>query len=148
MVATQWLLIRPVSRRLAPRAATAASAIALAVLLGFQVAPDRWQWLILILPLVGAAMSLATTNMSAQLSDTAGDTAQGRMLGVAHSVRVFGSAVLCFGGGVLAGVAPQYPILIGALAALIAGALLLIPVMNRRVPTAFRPSLEEPMAKP
>lgn len=146
MVATQWLLIRPVGRRLAPRAATAASAIVLAVLLGFQVAPDRWQWLILILPLVGGAMSLATTNMSALLSDTAGDTAQGRMLGVAHSVRVFGSAVLCFGGGVLAGFAPQYPILIGALAALIAGTLLLIPMMNRRVPTALEPSLGEAMA--
>ncbi|NCF38862.1 MAG: MFS transporter, partial [Planctomycetia bacterium] len=91
MVATQWFLIRPVGRRLAPRAATTASAIALAVLLGFQVAPDRWQWLIVILPLVGVAMSLATTNMSALLSDTAGEAAQGRMLGVAHSIRVFGS---------------------------------------------------------
>jgi len=125
MVATQWFLIRPVGRRLAPRAATTASAIALAVLLGFQVAPDRWQWLIVILPLVGAAMSLATTNMSALLSDTAGEAAQGRMLGVAHSIRVFGSALLCFGGGILAGFAPQYPILIGALAALIAAALLI-----------------------
>ncbi|MAD20726.1 MAG: hypothetical protein CMJ52_11375 [Planctomycetaceae bacterium] len=126
MVATQWLLIRPVGRRLAPRAATTASAVALAVLLAFQVAPDRWQWLIVILPLVGAAMSLATTNMSALLSDTAGEAAQGRMLGVAHSIRVFGSALLCFGGGVLAGFAPQYPILIGALAALIAAALLVV----------------------
>ena len=125
MVATQWFLIRPVGRRLAPRAATAASAVALAVLLAFQVAPDRWQWLILILPFVGAAMSLATTNMSALLSDTAGEAAQGRMLGVAHSIRVFGSALLCFGGGILAGFAPQYPILIGGLAALIAAALLI-----------------------
>ena len=125
MVATQWFLIRPVGRRLAPRAATTASAVALAVLLAFQVAPDRWQWLIVILPLVGAAMSLATTNMSALLSDTAGEAAQGRMLGVAHSIRVFGSALLCFGGGILAGFAPQYPILIGGLAALIAAALLI-----------------------
>ena len=124
MVATQWFLIRPVGRRLAPRAATTASAVALAVLLAFQVAPDRWQWLIVILPLVGAAMSLATTNMSALLSDTAGEAAQGGMLGVAHSIRVFGSALLCFGGGILAGFAPQYPILIGGLAALIAAALL------------------------
>ncbi len=124
MVATQWLLIRPVGRRLTPRSATAASAVALGVLLAFQIAPDRWQWLLLILPLVGAAMSLATTNMSALLSDTAGEQAQGRMLGVAHSIRVLGSALLCFGGGVLAGFAPQYPILIGGIAALVAAALL------------------------
>lgn len=135
MVATQWFLIRPVGRRLAPRAATTASAIALAVLLGFQVAPDRWQWLIVILPLVGVAMSLATTNMSALLSDTAGEAAQGRMLGVAHSIRVFGSALLCFGGGILAGFAPQYPILIGGLAALIAAALL-IAGRNRSIQPA------------
>ncbi|MCP4797645.1 MAG: hypothetical protein GY885_15950, partial [Phycisphaeraceae bacterium] len=40
-------------------------------------------------------------------------------------IRVFGSALLCFGGGILAGFAPQYPILIGGLAALIAAALLI-----------------------
>ncbi len=124
MVATQWLLIRPVGQRLTPRSATAASAVVLGALLAFQVVPDRWQWLLLILPLVGAAMSLATTNMSALLSDTAGEKAQGRMLGVAHSIRVLGSALLCFGGGVLAGFAPQYPILIGGIAALVAAALL------------------------
>ena len=135
MVATQWFLIRPVGRRLAPRAAATVSAIALAVLLAFQVAPDRWQWLIVILPLVGAAMSLATTNMSALLSNTAGEAAQGRMLGVAHSIRVFGSALLCFGGGILAGFAPQYPILIGGLAALIAAALL-IAGRNRSIQPA------------
>ena len=139
MVATQWLLIRPVGRRLTPRSATAASAIALGVLLALQIAPDRWHWLLLILPLVGAAMSLATTNMSALLSDTAGEQAQGRMLGVAHSIRVLGSALLCFGGGVLAGLAPQYPIVIGGIAALIAAALLGRPARPQSPAGRHRP---------
>ena len=66
-------------------------------------------------------MALGTTNMSSLLSDTAPGESQGRMLGVAHSVRVFGSALLYFGGGILAGLAPQYPILVGSLASGIAG---------------------------
>lgn len=69
-------------------------------------------------------MALATTNMSALLSDTAPADAQGRMLGVSHSVRVLGSALLCFCGGILAGLSPQYPILVGAVASIIAAALL------------------------
>lgn len=54
------------------------------------------------------------------------------MLGVAHSVRVFGSALLCFGGGILAGLAPQYPILVGAIAAGLAGLLLVVGGRRKR----------------
>lgn len=70
-------------------------------------------------------MAIGTTNMSTLLSNTASVESQGRMLGVAHSVRVFGSALLCFGGGILAGLAPQYPILVGSFAAFVAGMLLI-----------------------
>ena len=70
-------------------------------------------------------MAMGTTNMSTLLSNTASAASQGRMLGVAHSVRVFGSALLCFGGGILAGLAPQYPILVGAFASVVAGVLLI-----------------------
>jgi uncharacterized membrane protein YccC len=70
-------------------------------------------------------MAMGTTNMSTLLSNTASPESQGRMLGVAHSVRVFGSALLCFGGGILAGLAPQYPILVGAFASVVAGILLI-----------------------
>ena len=70
-------------------------------------------------------MAMGTTNMSTLLSNTASTGSQGRMLGVAHSVRVFGSALLCFGGGILAGLAPQYPILVGAFASVVAGVLLI-----------------------
>ena len=69
-------------------------------------------------------MALGTTTMSALLSNTAPGDSQGRMLGVAHSVRVAGSALLCLVGGYLAMLAPQYPILVGAVASLIAAALL------------------------
>jgi hypothetical protein len=77
------------------------------------------------LPLIGSCMAIGTTNMSTLLSNTASVETQGRMLGVAHSVRVFGSALLCFGGGILAGFAPQYPILVGAIASGFAGMLLI-----------------------
>ena len=70
-------------------------------------------------------MAMGTTNMSTLLSNTASPESLGRMLGVAHSVRVFGSALLCFGGGILAGLAPQYPILVGAFASVVAGILLI-----------------------
>ena len=126
MVATQWLLIKPVGKRWAPRVVTAGAAIALGALLTLMILPDQWQWLCVLLPLVGASMAIATTNMSALLSDTADPEAQGRMLGIAHSVRVFGSALLCFGGGILAGLAPQYPILVGAIASAVAAGLLII----------------------
>jgi len=39
-------------------------------------------------------------------------------------VRVLGSALLCFCGGILAGLSPQYPILVGAVASIIAATLL------------------------
>ena len=77
-------------------------------------------------------MAMATTNMSTLLSDTAPTESQGRMLGVAHSVRVFGSVLLCFGGGILAGLAPQYPILVGAMASVVAGILLISGRQRRR----------------
>ena len=79
-------------------------------------------------------MALATTNMSALLSDTAPSEAQGRMLGVSHSVRVLGSALLCFCGGILAGLAPQYPILVGAVASIIAAGLLWLYRPNAKNP--------------
>ena len=125
MVLTQWLLIKPAGKRWTPRIVTTGSAIALGILLTLQIAPENWQWLCLILPLVGATMALATTNMSALLSDNAPTDAQGRMLGVSHSVRVLGSALLCFTAGILAGLSPQYPILIGAIASIFSAGLLI-----------------------
>ena len=125
MVVTQWLLVKPIGKCWQPRFATMVCAISLGILLVLMIVPDRWQWLILVLPLVGVAMAIGTTNMSALLSDTAPSASQGRMLGVAHSVRVFGSALLCFCGGILAGLAPQYPILVGGVASLLAGLLLM-----------------------
>lgn len=133
MVATQWMLVKPIGKHWAPRVVATGSAIALGALLTFQIIPDNWRWLLLILPLVGAAMALATTNMSALLSDTAQADAQGRMLGVAHSVRVLGSALLCFGGGILAGLSPQYPILVGAFASVVAAVLLIRGRDHRRI---------------
>jgi len=124
MVATQWLLVAPIGRRWLPRAVTAATALALGLLLGIQVVPADWFWLYAILPAVGATMALATTNMTALLSNTAPDDAQGRMLGVAHSVRVLGSAVLCVAGGWLAGMSAKAPILLGAAASIVAAGLL------------------------
>ena len=125
MVMTQWLLVKPVSKGgRTPRAITAVCAVALSGLLILEILPNDWWWLCLILPCVGASMALATTNMSALLSDTAPSDAQGRMLGVSHSVRVLGSALLCFCGGILAGLSPQYPILVGAVASIIAAGLL------------------------
>jgi predicted MFS family arabinose efflux permease len=129
MVFAQWLLIGPVGRHWAPRAVTTTSAILLSLLLIVLVMPERWSWLYVILPAIGAVMALATTNMSALLSNTAPPDAQGRMLGVSHSARVIGSAFLCFGGGLLAGHSAKAPILAGALASLLAAGLL---VMLRR----------------
>ena len=125
MVGTQWMLIKPVGKRWTPRVITTTSAISLGFLLTLMITPDQWEWLCLLLPLIGASMALGTTNMSALLSNTAPTESQGRMLGVSHSVRVLGSALLCFGGGILAGLAPQYPILVGAVASVIAAALLI-----------------------
>ena len=127
MVAAQWLLVGPVGSRWGPRAVTSVSAAGLGVLLGVLVMPDRWFWLYAILPAVGSAMALATTNMSALLSDTAPADRQGRMLGVSHSVRVLGSALLCFGGGILAGHSPKLPILVAAVASILAAVLLALP---------------------
>ena len=133
MVLSQWLLVKPIGRNRMPRTITAVCAVTLSGLLILEILPDDWWWLCLILPCVGASMALATTNMSALLSDTAPSSAQGRMLGVSHSVRVIGSALLCFCGGILAGVSPQYPILVGAVASLTAAALLFYgrPANNR-----------------
>ena len=125
MVSTQWLLIKPIGERWAPRVITSSCAISLGLLLVLMITPSNWQWLCLLLPLIGACMAMGTTNMSTLLSNTASTGSQGRMLGVAHSVRVFGSALLCFGGGILAGLAPQYPILVGAFASVVAGVLLI-----------------------
>lgn len=125
MVCTQWLLIKPIGKRWTPRIITTASAISLGLLLVLMITPSQWQWLCFLLPLIGACMAIGTTNMSTLLSNTASVESQGRMLGVAHSVRVFGSALLCFGGGILAGLAPQYPILVGAVASGVAGILLI-----------------------
>ena len=125
MVSTQWLLIKPIGKRWAPRVITSFCAISLGLLLVLMITPSNWQWLCLLLPLIGACMAMGTTNMSTLLSNTASPESQGRMLGVAHSVRVFGSALLCFGGGILAGLAPQYPILVGAFASVVAGILLI-----------------------
>ena len=136
MVATQWLLIKPIGKRWQPRAITAISAVSLGVLLMLLIVPEHWRWLCLLLPLIGVAMALGTTNMSALLSNTAPGDSQGRMLGVAHSVRVLGSALLCFCGGILAGLAPQYPILVGAVASVIAAALLVAG--GRKAKTAER----------
>ncbi|MEM7143539.1 MAG: MFS transporter [Verrucomicrobiota bacterium] len=124
MVLTQWLLVKPVGKRLSPRRATAFSAMMLGLLLISLVLPGNWSWLYLILPLVGATMALATTNMSALISESAPPDAQGHLLGVAHSVRVFGSALLCFTGGILTGFNAKLPILLGAAASLIAAILL------------------------
>jgi DHA1 family tetracycline resistance protein-like MFS transporter len=124
MVLTQWLLVKPVGKRWTPRTVTAISAAALGLLLIALIIPGQWSWLYLILPFVGAAMALATTNMSALISETAPPHAQGRLLGVAHSVRVLGSAILCFGGGILTGLNAKLPILVGAAASLLAALLL------------------------
>ena len=126
MVCTQWLLIKPIGKRWTPRIITTTSAISLGLLLVLMITPTQWQWLCFLLPLIGACMAVGTTNMSALLSNTASVESQGRMLGVAHSVRVFGSALLCFGGGILAGLAPQYPILVGAVASGVSGILLIL----------------------
>ncbi|MEM8954162.1 MAG: MFS transporter [Verrucomicrobiota bacterium] len=124
MVLTQWLLVKPVGKRLSPRRATAFSALMLGLLLISLVLPGNWSWLYLILPLVGATMALATTNMSALISESVPNNAQGHLLGVAHSVRVFGSALLCFTGGILTGLNAKLPILLGAAASLLAAILL------------------------
>jgi DHA1 family tetracycline resistance protein-like MFS transporter len=134
MVLTQWILVKPVGNRCSPRTATMISAAALGLLLISLILPGNWSWLYLILPLVGAAMALATTNMSALISESAPPEAQGRLLGVAHSVRVFGSALLCFGGGILTGLNAKLPILLGAAASLLATFLL----------KRFRPQINPP----
>ncbi|MAI73322.1 MAG: hypothetical protein CMM01_20800 [Rhodopirellula sp.] len=133
MVCTQWLLIKPIGKRWTPRIITSISAISLGLLLVLMITPSQWQWLCLLLPLIGSCMAIGTTNMSTLLSNTASVESQGRMLGVAHSVRVFGSALLCFGGGILAGLSPQYPILVGAIAAGVAGMLLIAGGRRNRV---------------
>ena len=132
MVAAQWLLVGPVGKRWGPRTATSGSAVILGVVLTLLVAPENWYFLYAILPFVGAAMALATTNMSTLLSDTAPADAQGRMLGVSHSARVLGSALLCFTGGIIAGQSPKAPILVGAAASLLAALLLVLPRLRRR----------------
>ena len=126
MVCAQWLLIKPIGKRWTPRIITTTSAVSLGLLLVLMITPTQWHWLCFLLPLIGACMAVGTTNMSALLSNTASVESQGRMLGVAHSVRVFGSALLCFGGGILAGLAPQYPILVGAVASGVSGILLIL----------------------
>jgi len=136
MVVTQWMLIKPIGKRWTPRVITTTSALALGVLLTLMITPDQWEWLCLLLPLIGASMALGTTNMSALLSNTAPTESQGRMLGVSHSVRVLGSALLCFGGGILAGLAPQYPILVGAVASVIAAILLIAGSRKANRPVA------------
>ena len=130
MVTAQWLLIKPIGKRWSPRVITATCALCLSVLLVLMIAPRHWQWLGLVLPLIGVTMAVGTTNMSALLSNTASEDSQGSMLGVAHSVRVLGSALLCFCGGILAGLAPQYPILAGAISALVAAGLLIVGRRN------------------
>lgn len=124
MVAAQWLLVKPLGKRWGPGEVTRASAGLLGLLLISLVLPGNWSWLYLILPLVGAAMALATTNMSALISAAAPSSDQGRFLGLAHSVRVLGSALLCFSGGILTGINAKAPILLGATASLLAAAML------------------------
>lgn len=134
MVLAQWLLVKPAGQRWPPRVVTAASGFLLAMLLILQVIPENWWWLLLILPGVGASMALATTNMSALLSNTAPARDQGRLLGLAHSVRVLGSALLCFAGGLLAGFSPRWPIVLAAIATLAAVLLLRVGQRARPLP--------------
>ncbi|QDU60799.1 Tetracycline resistance protein, class C [Planctomycetes bacterium Pan216] len=132
MVLTQAVAVRPLADRFSNARLTRASAFGLSLMLVWLVVPEGAEVLFVILPAIGFTMALATTNMSALISHAVSDEVQGRVLGVFHSVRVLGSALLCFVGGALASLSPQLPILVGATAAALAAILLGVYVPGGR----------------
>lgn len=120
MVLTQWILVPLLARRWTNAAAVLFAGTVLGGSIAIYIMLSEPVLIWGVLPLIGSSMSLATTNMLALISNAAPREIQGRTLGVEHSTRVLGAAILCLLGGFAAAVSIKLPLAIGAVASIVA----------------------------
>lgn len=107
---TQGGIIRPVSKRFAPLAVLRFSLVLLAIsMLGLLVPSVSWQ-LFLVLPFVSIFQGLTSPNITATVSNLAGNDIQGEILGINQSVSAFAQLLPPLIGGVLVGFDIRMPI--------------------------------------
>lgn len=107
---TQGGIIRPVSKRFAPLGVLRFSMILLAIsMLGLLLPSVSWQ-LFLVLPFVSIFQGLTSPNITATVSNLAGNDIQGEILGINQSVSAFAQLLPPLIGGVLVGFDIRMPI--------------------------------------
>lgn len=107
---TQGGIIRPVSKRFAPTATLRFSLLFLAVaMLALLLPSASWQ-LFLALPFVSIFQGLTSPNITATVSNLAGNDIQGEILGINQSVSAFAQLLPPLIGGVLVGFDIRMPI--------------------------------------
>lgn len=107
---TQGGIIRPVSKRFAPTATLRFSLLFLAMaMLALLLPSASWQ-LFLALPFVSIFQGLTSPNITATVSNLAGNDIQGEILGINQSVSAFAQLLPPLIGGVLVGFDIRMPI--------------------------------------
>lgn len=107
---TQGGIIRPVSKRFAPTATLRFSLLFLAMaMLALLLPSASWQ-LFLALPFVSIFQGLTSPNITATVSNLAGNDIQGEILGINQSVSAFAQLLPPLIGGILVGFDIRMPI--------------------------------------
>jgi len=68
--------------------------------------------------IIGFAIAIPATNLTVQVSNSVSDDIQGEVMGVQASLRVLGSAIICFFGSILISLSPSLIMLVAALISL------------------------------
>ncbi|RDI42078.1 MFS transporter [Aquicella lusitana] len=104
------------------------SIISFCLLLSAIALAHSAQVVLVLYGVIGIAISIATTSLRVQISDTAGQHIQGKVMGMLMGLRMLGDAMLCLFGGALIHFSATLPLYLGVLSALIAATLYLFKV--------------------
>ena len=128
----QTLVGRSLSSRFSPTAILPVTFIACGLLMPLHFLPTVWWQMFLIIPFLAIFISLSNSNITGQVSLSAGEGQQGEILGINSSVQALAQSIPpVLSGFIAASLSPGAPIAVAACTILLSG-LIFIVGFNRR----------------
>ncbi|MCB0704919.1 MAG: MFS transporter [Saprospiraceae bacterium] len=114
LVFTQGVIVRYLSRRVAPKTVLRFSTLALGIALALILIPQQDAWFYLINPFIAIAQGMTAPNLTSVVSSQAKATEQGEILGINQSMQSLGQAVPPILAGYLYAINSNFPLMAAA----------------------------------
>ena len=116
---SQIIIVLWVSKKFNPTQILIGAGIMCAIILIIMVIPNSYKSLYITLALLGIAYSFCSTNVGVLLSNAVSSNEQGKILGVAQSLRMLNSGLFALIGGFVAVMMASLPLILASLAILV-----------------------------